>query len=149
MVKLIDGYTDYYITSNGNVISRKYNKTRILKKNIRSNNYQYYYVNLSDDGVLKNHSIHRLVATHHVPNPDNYSYVKHINGNTLDNRAENLLWTKKSYPKSYKCTKINSSGIKHIYKSGKKFRIQIPRLNIHKSFNTLDEAIEFKKHIIF
>jgi len=36
--------------------------------------------------------VHRLVAETFVKNPDMYKYVKHINGDTTDNNATNLLW---------------------------------------------------------
>lgn len=36
--------------------------------------------------------LHELVAGTFVPNPNNYTKVKHKNGNKLDNRAENLEW---------------------------------------------------------
>lgn len=66
-------------------------KGRILKEYNRTGK-QRRMVILYIRGVPKNHSVHRLVALHHVPNPNNYPVVNHINHNHLDNRASNLEW---------------------------------------------------------
>jgi hypothetical protein len=40
----------------------------------------------------KNQYLHRVIATHFIPNPDNLPHVNHKNGNKKDNRVENLEW---------------------------------------------------------
>ena len=39
---------------------------------------------------------HRLIATHFIPNPNNYPEVNHNNGIKDDNRLENLEWVSAS-----------------------------------------------------
>lgn len=42
--------------------------------------------------TIKLDYIHRIIAKLFVPNPENKPCVDHINGDTHDNRAENLRW---------------------------------------------------------
>ena len=44
------------------------------------------------DGKKRRFLYHRVIAYIFVPNPDNKTFVDHINGNRQDNRAENLRW---------------------------------------------------------
>ena len=37
--------------------------------------------------------VHELVALTFVPNPNNWPYVEHIDGNKSNNHADNLRWT--------------------------------------------------------
>ena len=37
--------------------------------------------------------VHELVAKTFVSNPDNHPYIEHIDGDKLNNRADNLRWT--------------------------------------------------------
>ena len=53
----------------------------------------YEVVELENNGVSNLFFVHELVAATWVPNPRNHPYIRHKNGNTLDNRADNLEWT--------------------------------------------------------
>lgn len=94
----IPGFEGLYKVSNlGNVFSLHRNK--ILR--VRINRRGYGQVNLSKNGVLTTHRVHRLVANSFVPNPKNNREVNHINENKLDNRAENLEWCNRAYNVNY------------------------------------------------
>ena len=43
--------------------------------------------------VRKKMRVHRIVALHFIPNPENKTEVNHIDGTKKNNRAENLEWT--------------------------------------------------------
>lgn len=52
----------------------------------------YVMVSLSKNGVRESKTIHKLVATAFIPNPNGYTNVHHINHDHKDNRVENLMW---------------------------------------------------------
>jgi hypothetical protein len=87
--KIINGYPDYAISTNGDVKSLRFN--RILKKSINSSGY--YYINLLNNRQRKTTAVHRLVIEHFGQTPpDQNLVVDHINGNKLDNQIDNLEW---------------------------------------------------------
>lgn len=53
----------------------------------------YHVVKIKTDDGYKNITVHRLVAKAFVPNPNNHEVVNHLDGNKLNNNAENLEWT--------------------------------------------------------
>ena len=63
---------------------------RILK--LRIDNKGYQYVGLYKNGKRVRFSIHRLVATAFVPNPDNLPVVNHKDENPSNNVCTNLEW---------------------------------------------------------
>lgn len=65
-------------------------KGKILKPFIDT--YGYLEVRLCKDGGGVCCSVHRLVLSAFVPNPENKETVNHINENKTDNRVENLEW---------------------------------------------------------
>lgn len=101
IVKDIVGYEGLYIIDNlGNVVSlpkhqgrRIHNKYRILKPKL--NRAGYLEICLSKDRKEKTFLLHRLLAKHFIPNPENLENVNHINGIKTDNRLENLEWCSK------------------------------------------------------
>lgn len=97
----IHGFSDYLIDTNGNVYSTK--SKRFLKC---TNRKGYVKVTLCTNGVTKDFSLHRLVASTFIPNPNNLPQVNHIDGNKLNNNVSNLEW----------CT--SSQNIKHAYDNG-------------------------------
>ena len=91
--KDIVGYEGKYEISNkGNVKTLSYKRTgkeRLLSERITAG---YNRVALYNDGEISNKLVHRLVAEHFIPNPNNYKEVNHIDGNKLNNHFENLEW---------------------------------------------------------
>ena len=85
---------DYEITRDGRVISHKNFPLKELKPYLDRDGYKK--VTLYINGKSKHYSIHRLVATIYLNNPDNKPEVNHINGNKLDNNVGNLEWVTRS-----------------------------------------------------
>ena len=86
----IKGYEGLYQVSNQGRVKKIYKngKIRILKTRLDNNGY--LCVTLSKNNKPKIFKIHRLIATHFIPNPDNKPCVDHINTIRTDNRIENL-----------------------------------------------------------
>lgn len=101
----VKGYeTRYAINRLGQVKSLKNNV--ILKP--YTNGVGYNRVGFYDKskGRSKEFYVHRLLAIHFIPNPENKKYINHIDGNPQNNDLSNLEW----------CTK-SENGI-HAYKLG-------------------------------
>ena len=97
---------EYVIYDDGRLWSRK--TGQFLKGAYTSRGNKYLFYCLSVDGKSKHFYAHRLVAESFVPNPDpeHKTCVNHIDGNTFNNRADNLEWV------SYK------ENMAHAYKLG-------------------------------
>ena len=92
--KPIMGYEGLYEVSNlGRVKSFAKDKNGKIMSPC-DNSKGYKYVTLGR-GSKHKYYIHRLVALHFIPNPENKPEIDHINGNPSDNRVENLRWATK------------------------------------------------------
>jgi len=140
--KWIDGYeNDYKICENGDVISCRFNKEKILKP--RNDTNGYLFVTLYKNKKQKNFTIHRLIALHFIENPNNYQIVDHINGNKRDNSIVNLRWITLSG--NNRNTKNRGKHMKGVYfdqKNHKKFIARITIGNERKYLGYFDTELE-------
>lgn len=93
----VQGYEDYQISTEGNIISMK--KQRYLKP--LSNGKGYLMIGLYKDGKRKAHKIHRLVAQAFIPNPDGLLEINHKDENKYNNTVSNLEWCDRRYNANY------------------------------------------------
>lgn len=75
--------TNYVISDEGYVLSKK-TKNKI---SVNNGNVQLYI-----EGKSRRLSLGRLVALSFIPNPNDYPYVTHIDGNKNNNCINNLKW---------------------------------------------------------
>lgn len=98
MRKQIKDFPDYYVHSDGYVISAKNGKEIVLVGALRGGNRKkgnpgkYKSVTLRHNGKQVQKDVHGLVAQAFILNPDNLPQVNHIDGNKLNNNFTNLEW---------------------------------------------------------
>jgi len=142
----VKDFPNYLIYEDGRVFSKKRN--RFLKP--RDDGHGYNKVILYGE-IKKQFKVHRLVAEHYIPNPENKLEVDHINRIRSDNRVENLRWTTKSENQQNTIArKSNLLGEKNInkYETGFIFRKIYNGKHYYKTFKTLEEAINYRDNFI-
>tara|TARA_R110002153_G_C12944930_1_gene457833 strand:- start:55 stop:513 length:459 start_codon:yes stop_codon:yes gene_type:complete len=136
---------NHLIYSDGKVLNKIRNK--FVKQDISVGGYPR--IILTNNKIRKNITIHRLIALHYIPNPDNKPYVDHINRIKTDNRICNLRWCSHLENMQNKNKyKSNKSGHKNISfdKSKNKwvFRKEINHKIIKRDFKNKIDAICYK-----
>ena len=105
--KPIDGTDGKYEVSNLGRVRTNGKRPGLLTLTKQKSGYRYAMIQLSN-GKQKNCRVHRLVAEHFLPNPDNMKEVNHKDGNKDNNHVSNLEW----------CTR--SHNVKHSFDTGLK-----------------------------
>lgn len=106
------GWNNYLVSSYGRIVSKFYEyehdgktyhkKASILKPTHNGGKPGYLTVMLSAGKyVRKRISLHKIVATAFIPNPDNLPVINHKDENTLNNRVDNLEWCTQAYNNAY------------------------------------------------
>jgi len=143
----VRGYPNYLIYPDGRVWTKRRPKVKggFLKPPTTPGGY--LSVTLRNEGKYKTFTIHRLVATHYLPNPDNLEMVDHINRDKKDNRVENLKWvTRSQNGHNSKIRDRNKLQHKNISPHNEYFVYQkyVNTIRYHKYFKTLKEALCYK-----
>ena len=152
---------DHYVkspTRNPEIVKMRIVKGKLLKPEIKANGY--LYVSLWKEGIKKAYTVHRLVAEAFVDNPLAKPFVNHKDYNRQNASAENLEWVTANENMQYSSCNLSTS---HIGKSSfpnktgemyisqtpcGHYRLQIDRLGIRKTYNTIKHAVEARKVII-
>ena len=145
--KDIKGYEGRYQVSNlGRVKSLNYNHTKkekILK--LKPNRKGYFEVFLYKNGERRAFKVHRLVALHFIPNPNNYPQVNHKDENKQSNCVDNLEWCTNKYNMNYGTrSKRASESMKGKYEGSKNPQARkVQCVTTGKKFNCIKEASEY------
>ena len=143
----LKGYEKLYkINKNGEIWSNYYNK--IMTPTL--NGSGYYIIEITKDGVVKQTTIHRLLAIQYIPNPNNLKMVDHIDRNKTNNCLENLRWAS-CRTNNLNMNKTPNSGHSNIYIDIHTVFVVNIRANgnrYNKRFKKLEDAIAWRDKII-
>jgi hypothetical protein len=91
MFRDVPGYPGYKINESGIVVNKK---GHVMRNALSNTGYlRYALIPPEGDGKHRdNVSMHRLVASAFIPNPDNLPVVMHIDNDKLNNHVSNLKW---------------------------------------------------------
>jgi len=140
----VQGYPNYLVYDDGRVYSKK---SKIFLKHIR-NPAGYKYVNLYNNDNSDKFSIHRLVAIHYIPNPNDLPTVDHIDRDIDNNHVSNLRWanmkTQCENRSKAKMLSNNTTGHKNIYYDKSRNTWRFGYNKFQRRFNTKIDALCYK-----
>lgn len=113
--KDIIGYEGLYqVSSHGNVrsfdrVMKGKNNTSRLRKGVvfstKVSGNSYVCVSLTKNNKTSSHNVHKLVATHFIPNEDNLPEINHKDEIKYNNHVDNLEWCTRKYNANYGTSK--------------------------------------------
>jgi hypothetical protein len=103
----IEDFENYSINEEGRIINTKFN--RPLAQTLTSEGY--LQVQLWNNNKAKSLLVHRLVAYHFIPNPDNKPCVLHIDDDRRNCHVDNLRWGTNEENMQQRDLKINRGKI--------------------------------------
>jgi hypothetical protein len=151
--KDIEDFPNYEVSSWGNVRNKK--TAKILKpiaNKYKDKDYIQYGVTLSNDEIFDRRYrmlVHRLVAQAFIPPVEDKPNVDHIDGNTENNRVENLRWCNQrenNLNPNNKLRKDNKLGQKHITRV-LYYEVRIDNKRFGK-FKSLEDAIKKRDEVL-
>lgn len=122
-----------------------------------SNGHGYLMISLRQSGKRRVFYVHRLVAEYFIENPNKLPNVNHKDFNRGNNSVKNLEWItikdnvrysmeRMRHPK--RVFKPSNTGEKYIITKRGRYRLNIRKLHVDKTFKTLEEAKTFKEKIM-
>lgn len=117
----VKGYEDYYlVSSDGDIINKI--TGHVLQGEVKRIGYRGVILSYGEE--YKHVLVHRIVAEAFCSKPDGANEVNHINGNKLDNRADNLEWV------------TRAENLRHAYETGLMPNNAVPRAVIATNMDT-------------
>jgi len=160
--KDVEGYEGIYEVSNyGKIKTLKrisgtcHRKDKELSIN-RLTKDGYIHVALAKGDRIKEDRLHQVVARHFVENTENKPTVNHIDGNKLNNRADNLEWSTRheqlqhAYNLGLKkpkmgtdnyASKLTEADVRYIRKHYKRQSTEFGTVALSKRFNVSNRVI--------